>query len=210
MVINGQGLSEKDVFSAIDNVLIQLNDDSDFGKATDVLNKLDKLNNITGKAKAYLLWGMNLWHSKNRQDDFTDHILSTTTIRNRKTVLEYMNVWEQIEQENIPKHIQERPMRELVPISNMLAQGFSPSKQEWNKINLCSNLSELGEVISKIKGKKRRKNARTIVMERDGSLNLWKDNQKKYLGYLDVKESESDKDVAEAIEYILSGKVTRR
>jgi len=96
-------------------------------------------------------------------------------------------------------------MRDLVPISNMLSQGFEPSSKQWTDIHLSSNSSELGEVINKIKGKKPRKSGRTITLERDGSLYTWKNNIRKYVGFLDIKEAETDEDVSKAIERIISG-----
>ncbi len=41
-------------------------------------------------------------------------------------------------------------------------------------------------------------------MERDGSLYTWMNDEKKYVGFLDVKEAEADEDVAKAIERIIS------
>ena len=210
MVINGNVLTEKDIFASVDNYLIQLNDTGNLNEIMNVVNSLDKVDKVVGKAKARLLWGANEWYKINRPDsDFGDHVESTTTTK-RVTVLRYVSVWEHIEQKNIPKHIQDRPMRELVPIANMLSQGTIPSKTEWAKIDLCSNSHELGEVLAKIKGRKQRKTARRIVMERDGHINLWKDDKKTYLGFLDVEEAKENKDVADAIEYIISDRITRR
>lgn len=211
MVINGNEITEKDVFYTVNNILVKLHDTDDLQVITNAINGLNQIDTVVGKAKAKLLWGASIWHKQNKpHDDFADEILSTTTIKNRKTVLEYVNVWKQIDEENIPKKTQDRPMRELVPIANMLAQGFSPSKKEWSDIDLCANLQDLGETISKIKGKKRRKTARQIVMERDGSINLWKDGKKKYLGFLDIVEAQEDKDIALAIEYIIADRITRK
>lgn len=209
-IIDGQVLSRKNFMDAIDQEIIHLHDTGNINQVMNVLNGLNAIEEISGHAKAKLLYAANEWYKINRpNNDFGDHVESTTTTK-RVTVLRYVNVWKQIEQENIPKHIQDRPMRELVPIANMISQGFVPSKTEWDKIDLCSNQHELGEVISKIKGTKRRKTARKIVMERDGSINLWKEDKKKYLGFLDVEEALMDEDVAKAIEYILDGRITKR
>ena len=211
MVINGNALTEKDMFGAIDNVLIQLHDTNNINHVMGIIDSLDKVDTVVGKAKAKLLWGANEWYKINFPDkDFGDHVESVTKSTKRITVLRYVNVWAHIEQENIPKNIQKRPMRDLVPIANMLSQGFTPSKAEWARIDLCSNSSELGETLAKIKGKKQRKTARKIEMERDGSINLWKDGKKKYLGFLDVVEAETDEDIAKAIEYIMDGRITRK
>lgn len=202
-LVNGAALTERDMFSAVDGVVAELNQTGNIQKATQVVSILDRIDNVTGHAKAKLLHGMSAWYKTNKpQDDFGDYIESTTSTK-RVTVERYVNVWEQIEQERIPKNIQERPMRDLVPIANMLAQGFEPSKAEWGKINLAANPSELSEVIRAVKGKKPRKSGMTIQLERDGSLYAFKDNKRVYVGYLDLTEWDELK--LKAIERILDG-----
>ena len=130
--------------------------------------------------------------------------MESTTTTKGVTVDRYINVWDKIDQEMIPKAVQEKPMRELVPIASMLSQGFEPTKREWTKIELTSNSSELSAVIREIKGKKPRKSGLTIQMERDGSLYVYKDDDRFYIGYLDLNE-EKNPDVEKAIERIISG-----
>ncbi len=205
-LVNGSALTERDMFSAIDGIVEELSQTGNIQKAVSVLNILDKIDNVTGHVKAKLLWNMQNWYKVNKpQDDFGDYIESTSSTK-RVTVDRYVNVWQQIEDENIPKKIQSRAMRDLVPISNMLSQGFEPSKKRWDEINLCTSSSELGEVIRKVKGKKPRKSARINQMERDGSLYTWKNNVRKWVGTLDVEGAKEDTDIAEAIEQILAGK----
>lgn len=202
LTINNQSFSERDVMQGIQNVLVTLQDTGDLDNATRVLTSLDLLNDVSGKAKAYLLWGMNTWYIQNKpEEDFGDYIESTTSTK-RVTVLRYVNVWEQIEKEEIPKSVQRKPLRELIPIAALIQQGFIPTKKEWDKIELASNISELGEVIRGIKGKKPRKSGMKIELERDGSLYVWIDNTKKYLGYL---TDANDTDIQNAIERIISG-----
>ena len=118
------------------------------------------------------------------------------------TVDRYVLVWRYVEDLTIPKEIAEQPMRNLVPIAKTLSQGYEISKAEWRKIDLCSNDGELRDVLRKIKGKDERKSARVIKVARDGSIYLWKNNVKKFLGFLNIKEAETDTDIAEAIEKI--------
>lgn len=204
MVVNGTGLTERDMFSAIDGVLEDLNRNGNINQAIRVLNVLDGVDNVTGRAKSKLLWGMNEWNKKNQPTkDFINDVLSSSALKSRQKALEYINVWEQIEQECIPKKIQSRPMRELIPIGNMLAQGYEPSKSEWTKIDLASNDSDLREIIREIKGKPPRKSGQTIELDRDGSLYTWKANKRAYVGFLDLESK--DETVFKAIERIISG-----
>jgi uncharacterized protein YcaQ len=114
----------------------------------------------------------------------------------------YVPTWKYIEDCLIPKEIQSRPMRELVPIAMTLKQGYEISKEQWRKIGLCSNDRELDEVLRTVKGKQPRKNARIIKLSRDGSLWGWKNNERYFLGYLNVKEAQDNEIIAEFIEKI--------
>jgi len=92
-LVNNEALTKRDMFEAIDNVIVQLHQTGDLNKATNVINGLGEIEKVTGVVKAKLLWGMNEWNKITKaQEDFPDHILSTTSIQNRKTVLEYVNV----------------------------------------------------------------------------------------------------------------------
>lgn len=203
-LVNGSALTESDVMSAIDGVIVQLHQTGSLQEATKVLNILDQIDNVTGHAKAKLLWGMEIWWRRNKEDDFGDYVESTSGTK-RVTVLRYLNVQECIEQEYIPKSIQSHPMRDLIPIANMLSQGYEPSKKQWDEIHLASNNSEILEVIREIKGKKPRKSGLKIYLEKDGSLNVWKNNKKTYVGFLDLEEAKINPDVEKAIERLVNG-----
>jgi hypothetical protein len=201
-VIDGHELTERDFMSSIDNELVTLHDTGDVNRATKLLNMLDSLDTVSGHAKAKFLYGFNEWWGQNKPDEnFGDHLESTTSTK-AVTAKRYITVWRYVDDYTIPKEIAQRPMRELVPIANTLSQGFSISKDQWRKIGLCSNDRELGDVLRVIKGKQPRKSAKILRLERDGSLYLYKNDVKKFIGFLNIKDAQADKDVAEAIEKI--------
>ncbi len=196
-------LTERDFMQGIDNELIALYDTGDFNRATKLVQALDSLDTVSGHAKARFLYGFDEWWKENKpEENFPDHIESTTSTRGI-TVKRYVLTQRYIEQSVIPKALINRPMRELIPIAKTLAQGFEISKEQWRKIELCSNDRELGDILRKIKGQEPRKNARVIRLDRNGTLWLYKDGQKKSLGYLDVLAAKTDTDIAEAIEKIM-------
>lgn len=210
-LIQGKALTESDVMSAIDGVIVQLHQTGNLSEATNVLNILDRIDNVTGHAKAKLLWGIwDWWRVERPNQDFGDHIESTTSTK-AITAERYVGVWQHIESVNIPKKIQSRPMRDLIPIANMLSQGYEPSKEQWNEIQLASNNSEILDVIRTVKGKKPRKSGLKIYLEKDGTLNMWKNNQKTYVGWLDVEEAKSNPDLEQAIKRLVdSAQIIRR
>lgn len=203
--LNGQSLNKKDFMDAVNHEIITLNDTGDINHVMVVLDGLDKVEGITGHAKARLLWAANEWYRSNIPgENFIDHVESTTSIKG-VTAKRYITVQRYIEDEVIPKDIQERPMRDLVPIATTLSQGYDLSKDDWRKIRLASSSSELGEILRGIKGKKERKSARLIKLSRDGSIFGYKDNKKYFIGFLNLKEAQDDIVLAEFIEKIKIG-----
>jgi hypothetical protein len=206
VVIDGNTLTERDFMESIDKVLINLDETNDIQNATNVLNNLGGLENVVGHGKARLLYGMYTWNTIHRpEENFFDYIDSVSTTTKGITAKRYVLVQENILSGRIPKGIQSKPMRDLVPIATCLSQGYEINEKMWKKIALCSNDRELGDVLRQVKGKQPRKSARVIKLSRDGSLFGWKDNKKYFLGFLNVKEAETDKVLAEFIEKIKIG-----
>ena len=202
LTINNQPLSERDFMSTIDNEIIHLHDTGDINRVMKVLDGIKRIEDVTGQAKAKLLWGANEWWKIHKpSENFTDHVTSTSkTVK--ATVDRYLPTWQYIDECVIPKEIQSRPMRDLVPIAMTLKQGYDISKEQWRKIDMCGSDGELRDILRTIKGKAERKSARVIKLARDGSLYGWKDNKKYFLGFLNVKDAQDDKVLSEFIEKI--------
>lgn len=201
-VIDGQILSRKNFMDAIDAEIINLHDTGNINQVMKVLNGLSAVEDVSGHAKAKLLWGSSEWFKQNKPNEsFSDHVESTTPMK-KVTVDRYILTWSLIEELIIPKEIAERPMRDLVPIAKTISQGYEISKEQWHKIDMCASDGELRDVLRKIKGKAERKSARVIKLDRQGSLWGWKDNKKYFLGSLNIQDAENDKVLAEFIEKI--------
>lgn len=199
-VIDGQVLSKKNFMDAVDQEIIHLHDTGDIAQVINVLNGLSAIEDVSGHAKAKLLFASSEWYKQHVPDEsFSDHVESTTTLK-KVTVNRYITVWRYVDDLTIPKEIAERPMRDLVPIAMTLSQGYDISKEQWRKIKLVTNDGELRDVLRKIKGKAERKSAKVLKLSRDGSLYLWKNNERKFVGFLEV--TSEDKDVLETIEKI--------
>jgi len=207
-LVNGEALTEHDVYDAVDNVIVELYKTGDIGKATQVLNVLDRIGNISSHAKAKLLYGMSMWWQETKQEDsFLDYIESMSNQNKATVVGRYINVQQQIEEGYIPKELSERPMRDLIPIANAIAQGYELDAKTTKRL-LTASSSEIGAILRTVKGKAPRKSSMRIYLERDGSLNVWKDNKKSFVGYLDVKSEDSL--VMKAIERILTATGVQR
>jgi len=204
-VIDGQVLSRKNFLDSIDQEIIHLHDTGDINQVMNVLNGLSAIEDVSGHAKAKLLYASSEWFKQNKPDDnFSDHVESTTSLT-KSTVDRYVLVWKYVEDLTIPKEIAQQPMRNLIPIAKTLSQGYEISKEQWKKIDLCANDGELRDIIRKIKGKPPRKSGNLIYWEKDGSLNSWKDNKKEFLGWLDKEQYSSSEQARAAIDKLLDG-----
>jgi DNA-binding TFAR19-related protein (PDSD5 family) len=201
-IIDGSQLTRTNFMNAIDNEIVNLHNTGNLVRVMNILQTLDGVQETTGHAKAKLLWGASEWYKENETgENFVDHVTSLTDI-NKNTVKRYLKVWTYVEDLTIPKELHERPMRDLVPIAMTLSQGFGISKEQWRKIKNTTNDGELRDVLRQVKGKQPKKDAKIIRLSRDGSLYVYIKNQRKFIGYLNTQDAETDKDIAEAIEKI--------
>lgn len=199
-----RSITRTDFMKNMDEEIEHLYETGDVARATHLISSLDSLDNVAGHAKAKFLYGFHDWWQENKPDEsFTDHIESFTSTR-AVTVKRYVLVWRQIEQSVIPLAVAARPMRDLIPIAKCIAQGHEISKADWRKIELAANDGEIRDILRKIKGQEPRKSAKVIRLERDGTISLWVKDEKKFIGFLNVRDAETDKDISEVIEKIKS------
>lgn len=204
--ISGQAITEQDALNAIDVAIKALRDSNDISTIDLAERTLFGLQRISGKALAKLLYEKKSWWNETnqtsiRQCTFEDyeksqHGLSSVLI-DRYTV-----VWEKMQE--FPIQLQERPIRDLIPIAKAVEQGYEISESQWNKLIKAASNSEVLHILrEEVKGKTPRKSSMRILMERDGTLNVWKGSKKSFVGYVDVNSK--DDLVQKAISRLLSG-----
>lgn len=202
-IVNGDSLTEQDVLSAVDMVVEDLNKTGDINKATDVLNTLNRLEDVSGKALARLLYGMyKWWLANNDKKSFQDFIESRTSLK-PVTVDRYITVEDCILSGEIPEDITVRPLRELVPIAKTLSHGHTIDHKQWERIAKAVNSSEIGDILRGIKNRPPRKSSLQIKMDRDGSLYAWKDNKRVFIGWFDMEAYGTNETAHKAIDRMI-------
>lgn len=189
-LIDGKALTESDVLEAVDLVIDDLYQNNDLSKPTQVLNTLEKIGDVAGKAKAKLLFGIHQWWMENEKGDFRDYI-KTQSPMSPVVVDRYITVQEQLESGAIPEDIAVRPMRDLVPIAKTLSHGHTITRKQYDKIAKANNNSEIQSILRDVKNKAPRKSSMQIYWETDGTLNVWQNGQKVFIGFLDKKAYEN-------------------
>jgi len=201
-LVNGDALTETDVLDAVDSVIITLHETNDISKPTEVLNILDRINDVAGKAKARLLYGIHMWWLENGEGNFTDYI-KTQTKTSPVTADRYITVQTYVESGEIPEDVAVRPIRELVPIAKTLSHGHTISRKQFDKIVKANNPNEIQDILRSVKNKPPRKSSMQIYWESDGSLNVWQNGQKTFIGYLDKNVYETVDVAKKAINRLL-------
>lgn len=201
-VINGDALTESDVLDAVDSVIDNLHQTNDVYEATKVLGTLEKIGEVAGKAKARLLFGIHQWWIENSMGDFDEYVKSSTTL-SPTTANRYITVQTYLVSGEIPDDVAVRPMRDLVPVAKALSQGHTITRKQFDKIAKSNNTREIEDVLRNVKGKAPRKSSMQIYWEKDGTLNVWKDSQKVFIGYLDKEAYEQLELAQKAINRLL-------
>lgn len=201
-LINGSALTETDVLDAVDLVIVKLNQTNDISKPTEVLRTLEKIGEVAGKAKARLLYGIHTWWVENNQGDFTEYVKTQTPL-SPTTVDRYITVQSCLESGAIPEDVAVRPLRELVPIAKTLSHGHTISRKQFDKIVKATSQNEIQDILRTVKNKAPRKASLQIYWEKDGTLNVWRDGQKTFIGYLDKEVYNTSEDARKGIDRLL-------
>lgn len=193
-VIDGSVLTKQDIMEKIDDIVVELRKSNNEKQVAKAFNAFDKIGEVSGLAKAKLLWHWSTWYkdtgqAEKRNDTFED-MVETETGFTRTPTKRYMRVWEHIENCTIPKEVQSRRMDDLIKIATVLSHGHDISKEQWKKLQHASNSSDVAETLREVTGKAPRKSGLQIVLGRDGVLNAYKGNQKYYIGFLEIKSED--------------------
>jgi hypothetical protein len=149
------------------------------------INKMRQVKELVGKALAKTLYLLHQnWYqfSVSESESFLD-TLATVNISDPQR---YLNVGKYIEL--LPPSIQDKPIREIIPITNSLAQGYSISDENMEKLERTTNLSEVQKIVTEdIKGQEPRKSRlQGYLNSSDGTLYCWYNGERHNSGYLDV------------------------
>jgi hypothetical protein len=203
LFINNTVITEQDALDTIESVINRLHKTKDLNTVDIAIDTLIGLQHISGKALAKLLWGTRQWWNKTKQEDvFEDYLQSRHGLR-PITIQRYTLVWEKMQSDLIPAKVQTRVIRDLIPIAIALDNGYEFSKNTWRKLEFANNNAEVLTILREdVRKKPPRKSSMRIYMERDGTLNVWKDNKMSYVGYLDINNE--DENTKKSISRILT------
>lgn len=205
-LINGQALTHWDVMDAIDVVIEELKETGDISSADRVLQILNNIENTSGLAKAKLLHGYYSWWEATKQDELRDDnfwdYIEVTDQQKKTYAKRLITVWQF--QDELPKELRERPVKDQIPVCQALRQEYEFGKADWDDIIKASTNGEILDIVRRVKGKPARKSSMQLKLARDGTINAWVNNKKHFVGFLNIKDAKTDTVIATAIERILN------
>lgn len=167
------------------------------------IKKLLDARELVGKTLAKSLYMLHQqWYifTLSNQESFND-IINASLNLTPGTVQRYVKLWHHIKE--LPVSLQDKPIRELIPITNALSQGYEFDTDDWDNIEHAGSLNEIQKIVTEdVKGKEPRKSGLRIYLEQDGSLVCWYQEERYAVGYLDIKSK--DEPVERSISRICS------
>ena len=158
-----------------------------------------------GKGLARLLYEMKKnWDQYNMSEEF-DEIVFDYIGLHPDNVSRYINVSAMLAEGQVPepyrKDIEQRNLRELIHVAAALKQGYEIGDEEWEKLIEAPDYNTVLKVLREdVKGKPPRKGSLQMYLDDAGSIWAWQDNEKYFVGSLDVDAREEP--IQHAIERI--------
>lgn len=169
------------------------------------LRRLEEAEKFVGMAKAKLIHNLNeLWYNFSLSE--TQSLADTAFESlgwNLYTIDRYIKMWQFKDQIPASFNLDERPVREVTPVTNALSQGVEITEEDWDKLSRTTKQEEVYAVLREIKGQEPRKGSLQVYLYDDGSIVAWHEDMRYDVGYLDVKST--NEAIQKAINRLVSG-----
>lgn len=200
-------LDRDTILQGVDDVVTSLYATSNIKYAVAVLDAFDRFQDISGFARAKLLGAASKWFEETHQTgDFYEKF--GIKDKNEKTYTDRLiRLWDTIETGKIPAFIHKnRKVRELIPISEAISQGYVISDRVWKKLEQALDVVDIGKIIQKAKGKQPRRGTITLTVNDKGFITAWEDGLAHHVGTLNYADFDTDPTVQKAVLRIKSGR----
>lgn len=140
------------------------------------------------------------WEAFGINEPMRDYIYAETGLL-AVTVDRYVNVYRmlQLAPPPVAAVLEHRNVKELIPIGNMIAQGWQLEDAEWKEVADAETYSNITEITRRLKNQPPRKSGLVLWMEREsGAVFAFHDNERHYVGTMDINSD--DPIVKKAIE----------
>lgn len=203
--VNGNIITGNDIFAAIDEVLDHVNATGDLSVAETALKSLEGIERVSGMAIAKLLSGLEDWWTSTDQekitnDTFEDWVQSVSSNFKNIYIKRCISVYKKQELNIFSERICSRPVKDQQAIAGHLDQDYALDSKQWKRLERAGNNTEVLAILREAKGKDPRKHSLQIFLERDGSLNIWFNEERYSLGFLKPLNTANTEDERQALD----------
>ena len=183
----------------LDAVERNVNEAAKRGNPKLALTMLDHLNGIgrvSAIATAKTLWMMrDQWEEICPDADDFEYFLFHKQGSAPDTVRRYIDAWDTLitletTSSNQFEALTQRPISDLIAISQYRNGHGSLSRSQVGELAAATDSSSVRKLLREFRGESDKNNHIEYVLEKDGSLIAWRDNERENLGFLRVESSE--------------------
>ena len=174
--------AQRDILGRVDEVIQYSISEGSPRKAFDAMRSLLGVGRISGLAASKFIYVFkSQWKNFNQSSSFDDAASDELGI-GKVTVKRYFNVWEMLVSGDIPLEYRNKlmlfPIKSLIPIANLLAQGHEVENTDWLRLSNAPDLVSIGKIIRDIKGVEPKKGSLQIEWDEEGKvITGWKDGK---------------------------------
>lgn len=184
--------AQRDLIDRVDDIITDSVEQGNPDIAADAMNYLLGMSRISGLSLAKLIYTFKFqWDKFKRRDSFEDYLEDYCGLQS-VTIKRYYTVWEMLVSGDIPKDYSDKmknmPIKCLVPIGTMWAQGWEPEPSQWMKLANAPDASTIGKIIREIKGVEPKEGSLQLNLEKDGTINAWVSGTRYFVGHLNVDD----------------------
>lgn len=195
------------VLKQIENIVEQAIEKNDPYIAINAFGQLYKVAKLAGLGLAkglYLL--KESWYKFNLDDETFKEMVYPKIGLHPATIDRYIETWEMLQTaapEKVRGKLQQQNIKSLIPIAKAVKQGYSIDADEWEELADAPDFATIAQIVREdIKNKPPRKGSLTLVIDSIGTIWAMYEDDRKFVGSLEIKDEDSA--VQKAIERIIS------
>lgn len=192
----------------VDTVFQQSVEEQDVNIAFRAANEMLTAFRVQGIGLSKLLYLMKTNWQEYKLDDSFEYTAFSVIGLSRTTIDRYITVWSMYANRTVPPDLQNRimsqPMKNQIPIAKTLASGYTIDEESWELLAEAPDNSTILSIIRKVKNVPPRKGALGIHITPNGDLYAWVEGVHKTIGWLNLREAESDEVIKKAVTRIIN------
>lgn len=199
-------VAQDEFMGKVQDVIQQSIAEKDPSKSIHLCKFLIGATQLSGLALAKILYELQAnWWKFGIDEEFEDYIYKEIG-KHKHTIEKYLAVAQMLNYvpKDIKSELEKLPIQMLVPVGFVVKQGYQLEQEDWKEFAGATNSNEIRKIVREIKGLKGRKSLISLTLDRNGSIWVYNNNEERFfVGSLDIREAENNEYVAKAIERIV-------